>query len=231
MGEVKRPSRKERADRTRATIIRAAIAEFGTSGYHGTTMAAIAERAGVAVQTVYFVFHTKPALLTAAIDNAVMSEDDPSPPEMTAWWRQATSTTDPRRAIELFVTNVAEISTRAAALGRVAAAAATTDPEIVDLIAHHESLREQSFRTYIETLASREFLRDGLDSAEATDVLLTLAGPEVFLNLTEGRSWTLQRYINWTTVALCALLLRSRSHERAQILDAPTAKKSPRKAP
>ena len=209
MEDVKRLSRKEQADRTRAKIIRAATVEFRANGYHGTPMAGIAKRAGVAVQTVYFVFHTKSALLTAAIDSAVMGEDAPSPPDLTAWWQQATSTTDPRRAIELFVTNVAEISTRAATLGRVAAAAANTDPEIVDLIAHHESLREQGFRSYIETLASRDFLRDGLDPVEATDVLLTLAGSEVFLNFIEGRGWSLQRYTNWTTDALCTLLLRS----------------------
>ena len=209
MDDVKRLTRKERSDRTRAKIIRAATAEFRASGYHGAPMAAIAKRAGVAVQTVYFVFHTKAALLTAAIDSAVMGEDDPSPPELAAWWEQAASTTDGRRAIELFVTNVAEINTRAAALDRVAAAAATTDPEIVDLIAHHESLRKRGFRTYIDTLASRDLLRDGVDPVEATDVLLTLAGSEVFLNFTEGRGWSLQRYVTWTTDALCTLLLRS----------------------
>jgi AcrR family transcriptional regulator len=208
MDDVKRLPRKERADRTRAAIIRAATEEFRTSGYHGTPMAAIATRAGVAVQTVYFVFHTKPAVLTAAIDSAVLGEDDPSPPELTTWWQEATRTTDRRRAIELFVTNVAEISTRTAVLGRVAVAAATTDPEIVDLIAHHESLRKQGFGTYIETLAARDFLRDGLDPIEATDVLLTLAGSDVFLSFTEGRGWSLQRYVSWTTDALCTLLLR-----------------------
>src|SRR4026209_1575567 len=127
MEDVKRLTRKERSDRTRAKIIRTATAEFRASGYHGAPMAAIAKRAGVAVQMVYFVFHTKAALLTATIDSAVMGEDDPSPPELTARWAQATSTTDDRRAIELLFTNVAEINTRAAALDRVETAAATTD--------------------------------------------------------------------------------------------------------
>ena len=207
MDDVKGLSRKERAARTRAAIIRAATEEFRASGYHGATMAAIAKRAGVAVQTAYFVFHTKPALLTAAIDSAVMGEDVPTPPERTDWWQEATTTTDGRRALELFVSNVAEISTRSAVLDRVAHAAATTDPEIIDLIAHHESLRTKGFRTYVDTLVSRGLLREGLDPAEATDVLLTLTGADVFLNFTEGRGWTLQRYISWTTGALCTLLL------------------------
>jgi len=211
MDNVKGLSRKARAARTRAAIIGAATEEFRASGYHGTTMAAIAKKARVAVQTVYFVFHTKPALLTAAIDNAVMGETDPAPPDQTSWWQEATTTTDGRQAIELFVTNVAEISTRSAVLARVAVGAATTDPEIVDLIAHHESLRTQSFRTYIDTLVSRGLLREEVDPTEATDVLLTLAGPDVFLNFTEGRGWTTQRYVTWTTETLCSLLLCSRT--------------------
>jgi len=211
MGNVKGLSRQARAARTRAAIIRAATEEFRASGYHGTTMAAIAKRARVAVQTVYFVFHTKPALLTAAIDSAVMGEDEPAPPEQTSWWQAATTTSDGREAIELFVTNVAEISTRSAVLDRVAVAAATTDPEIVDLIAHYESMRTKGFRTYIDTLVSRGLLREELDPAEATDVLLTLAGADVFLNFTEGRGWTLQRYVAWTSEALCNLLLCSRT--------------------
>jgi AcrR family transcriptional regulator len=171
-------------------------------------MSAIAERAGVAVQTVYFVFHTKPALLTAAIDTAVMGEVDPVPPEQTLWWQEGITTLDGPRAIELFITNVSEINMRAATLDRVALAASTTGPELVDLIEYDKSLRTQGFRSYIDALAARGLLRDGSDPAEATDVLLTLAGADVFLNFTEERGWTVKRYVAWTTDALCLLLLR-----------------------
>jgi AcrR family transcriptional regulator len=207
MNEVKSLPRKKRAARTRRTIIQAATEEFRTGGYHGTTMAAIAKRAGVAVQTVYFVFHTKAALLTAAIDAAVMGEEDPVPPELTPWWREGTTTTDGRHAVELFVTNVATILTRSATLDRVVLAASTTDPEITDVIAHHDSLRSQSYRSYVDALAAKGLLRSGLDTTEATDVLLTLVGSDVFLNLTEQRHWPIGRYTAWTTATLCTLLL------------------------
>jgi AcrR family transcriptional regulator len=208
MDNVKRLPRNQRAARTRRKIIAAATQEFRSSGYHGTTMSAIAARAGVAVQTVYFVFHTKPALLTAAIDTAVMGVVDPLAPEQTTWWQEGTTTLDGRRAIELFISNVSDINARAATLDRVALAASTTDPEVVDLINHHESLRIRGFRSYIDSLAARGLLREGLDPAEATDVLLTLAGPDVFLNLTEERGWTVERYVAWTSDALRILLLQ-----------------------
>ncbi len=128
MGVVKGPTRKERSKRTRRAIVQAATEEFRASGYHGTTMAAIARRAGVAVQTVYFVFHTKPLLLTATIDQAVMGDEEPTPPELTAWWQEGISTKDDHWALKVFVANVAVIEERAALLDRVARAAAMTDP-------------------------------------------------------------------------------------------------------
>lgn len=207
MSEVKSPSRRERAARTRRTIIQAATQEFRTGGYHGTTMAGIAKRAGVAVQTVYFVFHTKAALLTAAIDAAVMGEDEPVPPELAPWWREATSTTDGHRAVELFVTNVATILSRSATLDRVALAASTTDPEISGVIAHHDKLRVASYRSYVDALAANGLLRDNLDPREATDMLLTLVGSDIFLNLTEQRAWPIDKYTAWTTETLSTLLL------------------------
>jgi AcrR family transcriptional regulator len=208
MDDVKRVPRRERAALTRRAILRAASEEFRVSGYQGATMTAIARRAGVAVQTVYFVFNTKPALLTAAIDTAVMGDGDPVPPELTPWWREATTTGDGRRAIQLFVANVAEISVRAAALDRVAAAAALTDADVADVMRHHESLRTQGFRAYVDTLADRGLLKDGSDPGEVVDVLLTLAGSHVFLDFTEARGWPVPRYVAWATDALCALLLR-----------------------
>ncbi len=207
MDEVKGLTRKERAERTRRAIVAAATEEFRASGYHGTTMAAIAKRAGVAVQTVYFVVHTKPLLLTAAIDAAVMGDEDPGPPELTDWWQEGTSTTVGRRAIELFVTNVAAIEQRAAVLDRVADAAASTDPEVAVVTAHHETMRRDGFSAYLATFPERGLLRKGLELDEAVDVLLTMVGSKVFLEFTMGRGWSVQRWSDWTTDTLCALLL------------------------
>jgi AcrR family transcriptional regulator len=205
--EVKGPPRRERAARTRRKIVDAAATEFRAHGYHGTTMAAIARRAAVAVQTVYFVFNSKPSLLTAAIDDAVMGTDG-LPPQNMPWWQEGTTTADGRHALELFVTNTARIEERAAALDRVAHAAATTDPEIIDLIAHHDALRCAGFGQYVESLHERGLLAANCDPREVTDVFLTLLGSDVYLNFTEARGWSVDRYASWATDTLCALFLR-----------------------
>src|SRR5688500_4391656 len=81
-------SRREKAEATRRRIVRAAHAEFIEQGFHGATVAAIAKRAGVAPQTVYFVFNTKPELISAVIDTAVMGVEEPIAPEQMPWFAE-----------------------------------------------------------------------------------------------------------------------------------------------
>lgn len=202
--DVKSQPRRERAARTRQLILDAAEAEFSVTGYHGATMAAIARRAGVAVQTVYFVFNTKPALLTAAIDRAVMGAEDLPPTEMP-WWHESVSTSDGRDSLRLFVEAVVKIETRAAGLGRVARTAAATDPDLADLLARHENLRKEGFSRFVGTLAYRGLLLPGIDPDEVTDVLLTLVGADVYLEMTRSRGWSVERYVDWTTQVLTQL--------------------------
>jgi len=122
-------TRKEKAATTRRRIIAAAAEEFVHSGYHGTAMTAIATRAGYAVQTVYFVFHTKAELFAAALDNAVLGPEG-KPPLDQDWARDAVGdVTDPRATIRAFIQGGAQIYERAAALSEVARAAAPTDPD------------------------------------------------------------------------------------------------------
>jgi AcrR family transcriptional regulator len=206
--EVKGASRRERAARTRRRIVDAAATEFRAHGYHGTTMAAVATRAEVAVQTVYFVFNTKSSVLTAAIDDAVMGSDE-LPPQDLPWWQESTTTADGRRSLELFITNTARIEERAAALDRVARAASRTDPEILDLIAHHDALRSAGFRQYVESLTERALIREDIDPSEVTDVLLTILGSDAYLNFTESRGWSVDHYVSWATDTLCTLFLRT----------------------
>ena len=61
-------------------MLEAAYELFCSDGYRATTMEAIAERAGVAVQTLYFTFHTKDELFQAVHDHTVLGDDIVPPP-------------------------------------------------------------------------------------------------------------------------------------------------------
>jgi hypothetical protein len=60
----------------------------------------------------------------------------------------------------------------------------------------------------VNTLAQRGLLQAQVPVEQATDVLLTLAGPSVYLELTRGRGWGAERYTEWVSLILGRLLLR-----------------------
>lgn len=69
--------RKRQAEQTRADVLTAAVERFSDTGWAGTTVADIAEAAGVAVETVYSGFGSKKALLRDAADVAVAGDAEP----------------------------------------------------------------------------------------------------------------------------------------------------------
>ena len=220
VGEVKTGGRRERARRTRLKIIRAAHQQFLVHGYHGATMAAIARRAGVATQTVYFVFHTKAELIRAAIDTAVLGEDDPTDPEHTDWWVAMLAAPTGAEALEHFVRGAGPLYSRAAGISEILRAAALTDPDVHAIWRHHDQQQVAAFRRVIETVTTKGPLRSGLDPAAATDILLTVYGDSTYLLLTTERGWTHDQAIDWACQALPVLLLepgseRGDGHDRS----------------
>ncbi len=63
--------RQEQKARTRARILEAARTSFEANGFEGTTIATVANAAGVAVGTVMAHFPDKPALVAAAFHDAI----------------------------------------------------------------------------------------------------------------------------------------------------------------
>ncbi|MEU3555842.1 ScbR family autoregulator-binding transcription factor [Streptomyces fragilis] len=57
-----RPVKQERAERTRAAVIQAAAEVFAEHGFSGTSVAKIADRAGVTLGAIYFHFRSKDEL-------------------------------------------------------------------------------------------------------------------------------------------------------------------------
>lgn len=200
-------SRRAKAEATRRKILRAATAEFGERGYHGATIASIAKRAGVAHQTVYFVFHTKAELISAAIDAQVMGDDPPVLPQDTDWWHAMEDEPDAAEALRLFVRGAGPLFRRASRLSEILRGAALTDAEVRRTHEYHEELQRTGFRQVVEVLAAKGPLRDGLSVEEATDVLLVSLSDGAYVFLTVDRGWDHDRAIEWFCDALPRLLL------------------------
>lgn len=210
VNEVK-VSNRERSESTRRKITAAASVEFIDKGYHGATMASIAKRAGVALQTVYFVFHNKAALMSAVIDSAVMGDDDPTIPQQSRWWAAAFEEPDAAESLRIFIRGASPLFARASAISEILRAAALTDAEVELTYAHHERLRLEAFREVIEMVASKGNLRRNLDIATATDIFLTMYGDSTYYLMTTERGWSHERFVDWLCEALPVLLLQPRA--------------------
>lgn len=201
-----RPSRREKAAITRRRIRDAARELFAEHGYVGTTMDAVADRADVAVQTVYFVFHTKSELLHAVLEAAVLGEESPLPPDRTAWWAAMAASPDARAAVGHFVGGVSDILARVAPLLPTFAGAAS-EPGVAETWDRSQQLRLDGYADVVGLLDDRFGLRDGLDRREGTDVLFTLLGPDVYRQLVLDRGWTHARWTAWVEALLVRELL------------------------
>jgi AcrR family transcriptional regulator len=195
-------SRRDRAKATHWRVVKAAYTLFCERGYAATTMAQIAEAAGVAVQTVYFAFHTKAALLSRAYDFAVMGEDESLVPQKQPWYEAMRAEPDVTEALRHLVTGVGEITRRVTPLYLVARVAADRDADTARVMAFHERWRVDGYREVLELLHAKAELRPGLGLKRATDVLLLFVGMDVYHVLVDNRRWSHQEWIDWTVSAV-----------------------------
>jgi AcrR family transcriptional regulator len=197
-----KPTRRERALATRLRITKAAYTLFCERGFSGTTMADVAQAAGVAVQTVYFVFHTKGELLSRTYDFAVLGEVEPAPPEMQPWYREMAAEPDVAKALRHMVRGIGAILVRATPLDTVVRASVGSDPEAARVRAFHERWRADGYRSMLEVLRQKAELRDRMNPERATQLLLLYVGMDVYRVLVHDFGWSHDDWVDWTVATL-----------------------------
>jgi len=207
--------RRDSAKATHWRIVKAAYELFRDQGYAATTMAQVAERAGVAVQTVYFGFHTKPALLSRAYDFAVLGEEEPQPPQSQAWYRAMEAEPDIARALGNVAAGIASVEQRVLPITLAARIASDADPETRRVMETHEQWRAEGFRGMLEVLRAKAPLRPGVRVEEATDALLFFLGSDAYRFLVRERQWTFDAWVDWTTGVLAEQLFGVSPDNRA----------------
>jgi AcrR family transcriptional regulator len=214
MSDVKaRPgqARRDRARATRRKIVDSAYRLFCEQGYALTTMEAIAVEAGVAVQTVYYVFRTKAALLREVIETAAAGQPEPPPVAERHWMQEALASPDGYRALALTIEHGIDIYARVAPLGATIQTAAAGDPEIETYWRDIAQNRRAGMGRLVAGLAERGQLRPDLDRERATDVIYVLFSHETFLGLTHDADWTIPEYKAWLYRVLATQLLNADS--------------------
>lgn len=199
--------RQEQARQTRARILDAAQKLFSGRGYANTSMEAIARGAGVATDTVYASFRSKPGLLHKLLDVRVGGDDEPVSLLDREGPQAVRREPSQRRQVEAFASDVTAIQERAGPVDDIIRGAAAVDPDIAAFRTRMHEDRLDNMRQFASWLASNGPLRDGISVDDAATIVWTLASPEVHRLLRAERGWTAERYRVWLAMTLTRTLL------------------------
>jgi AcrR family transcriptional regulator len=202
-------SRKEAATLTRQSILLAAQRVFLDKGYARATMPAIAEAAGVALDTVYATVGKKPALFRLLIDMAISGTDSEVPVEEREYVRAIRAEKDPAAKLRIYAAALRSIQQRLAPLFRVLQGAAPLDPELAALWQSISQRRAKNMRLLAADLAATGRLRRDVPVAKAADIIWSMNSPEFYLLLVEQRGWSSKEFEDWLADAWIRLLLES----------------------
>lgn len=194
------PSRQADAARTRAHILDAVGELCSTIGYQATTLKAIAERAGVSVQSVSLA-GSKASLLVGAYERAFSgtegAESLAARPAMIAIMAEP----DASAAIDRWLWYVAEANERTAALYPALVTAAQLDPLARVALANLNSRRAADMQLATTWCIERGLL-DARHDDHVADKLGLIVGPEAYGYLITDRGWNPSTYHSWMREAL-----------------------------
>ncbi|WP_031162180.1 TetR/AcrR family transcriptional regulator [Streptosporangium roseum] len=207
MSDVKRTNKRaQKAQETRRRILAAALELFVRDGYGATNLQDVADKAGVAVQTIYFVFGNKRALLKELVDVTIAGDDEPVATMDRPWYTEALAAGTAPDMVRAYVTGTTSVLERVAPIGKVLEGAVASDPEVAALWPHDVNPRYVVQREAAEALVAKPGARARLSAEEAADLLYGLLSPELYLLFVQERGWPRERWEQWAGETLHAQL-------------------------
>jgi AcrR family transcriptional regulator len=199
--------RKAQAEETRHAILKAARRIFLARGYAGTTMPAIAEEAGIALDTVFAAVGKKPALMRLLVETAISGQDEVVPAEQRDYVRAIRAAPDAATKLKIYAMALGGIQPRLAPIFAVLQAAAALEPDLKALWQEISRRRAANMRLLAEDLMATGQTRPDLSLSQIADIIWSMNAPEYFLLLVEQRGWTVEEFARWLADAWTRLLL------------------------
>lgn len=197
--------RKVQAEATRAEVVAAARELFLARGYVGTSVNAIADLAGVAVQTVYNSIGNKAAVLAAVLDQAAAGPDAPRP-VADFLQERADRTADLAGLVTLLADWFTEVHERSMDVFELISQTAAVYPEVAALEQERSERRLANYLKAAHTARTRGGLSSGMTDAEAAAAIWSLAHPQAYRSLVVDGAWNPLEYRAWLGRALAAVL-------------------------
>jgi AcrR family transcriptional regulator len=205
------PLRRAQAQSTRLTIVEAAARLFIADGYVGTSMDDIAAAAGVSRATLFSSVGGKSAILKAALDIAVVGDDEPVPLPQRPWAIAVRNEPDPNRMIDAYAGMITEVSGRVAEIYEALRGAIGADVEVKEVWKAMRTERRGGAAGFVGFVVARGALRAGVDRKRAADVVWVLIDPGTYHLLVQEMRWTPAQFRSWLAETLEDQLLdRSR---------------------
>jgi len=199
--------RQEQARQTRRAILDAAAVLFVDPGYAATPLTAIAAKSGVAVQTVYKVFGSKQALLSALVDVTVAGDDEPIPLADRQFVADVRALTNARAKLGRYAQHLIETLARQAQVMLALAAAATADPEAASIWRKNLDDRRNGMALFAADLASTGEIRPDHTVDTVADVLWLAMDVRNYDWLVRQRGWSSERFQRWYVDTVAAAIL------------------------
>lgn len=201
---------------TRRRLLAAARAEFAERGYVAATVARIAERAGLSLQTLYSAWGSKRALLRAVMETAVTGRDEPDStveagqvPPPFAVDPTAAAADDPRSVIGQLAHQFRLLAERASVGWQNYRDAAAVNPDVAADWQQLMDIRRANIATLVARLPPASF-RDGLTPAAAADTIWVIASPDSHDMLVRHGGYSYDEYEHWVRTTVEAALLAPR---------------------
>lgn len=191
--------RQRQAQATREMIIAAAQELFWQRGYTSTTIEAIAEKAGVAVSTVYTIFGSKRKILRA------IREAWHERSHIRAVALNIDHLTEPELRLDMIAEATRQQWETGAEVMAIYVAAAAASPEAAAELNEALAGRRQSLDAFTHSL--KPYLKSGLSVNEAAAILRAFCLAEVFNELVKHSGWSVETYQSWLAKTLKRELL------------------------
>jgi AcrR family transcriptional regulator len=198
--------RLRQAEETRRSIIDAAAELFSELGYAGTTLAKIAKRAGVSVETVQK-NGPKAALIRAAVEVTSFGVEGDRDVFEIASGQALLALTDRDQAAPLAARTMLAVNAASAGVWMALTGAAHGDPELRGYFEMFlRDIRRQNSRL-IGVLAERGWLRDDVDFERAVDTWEVISSVETYVRLVVLTGRSHDEYRAWFEQAVDELII------------------------
>jgi AcrR family transcriptional regulator len=201
------PRRIEQAAATRRAVLAAARELFVSRGYSATTLAEVAGRAQVSLDTIYATVGRKPALLRELVETSISGTDRAVPAAQRDYVTRIGAATSATDKITIYADAITVIQQRMAPVFLALRDAAASDADCAALWDEISNRRAEGMRRFAADLRSTGEIRGDLTDQQVADIIWSMNAAEYWDLLIHQRGWTATQFNHWLIDAWTRLLL------------------------